>query len=415
MLELSVNLPLAEGQARTYLPNILVNPPLPKQRCIHHSQKKRSASCRRYCRRTFQRWSAAIALMHARRMLHPRYVECQGFSYRCCNPHLARCLVVSFQYSLKKGVDFGDPDRIHLEDLNAIEKHIICPVRLYAQVIKIEGAREQSKGATQKSEGGKPSQYSLRGSVICFKHESTTVCSDLLSVENMKKDLQLQFVGPDGGWDWMYNRCYGKDPAKLVGEAYKIYSWLKILKLVNPNYKDMPDLPDVRVISTRLAQLAEELSKESIQTFDNGRVEENMMAKDDIARVRNAMSDEEDGRPAEEAEAVERSNESEEDGGDDAQQEESDNGGAANIPMRYLLVTSQDESANQNAGDSSHTTLKGAAELFGIDVSRAVRAYNREAAVDNTDNEDERIIGNKEEFNRDILGKCEVSLRGESF
>ena len=213
----------------------------------------------------------------------------------------------------------------------------------------------------------------------------------------------------------MYNRCYGKDPAKLVGEAYKIYSWLKILKLVNPNYKDMPDLPDVRVISTRLAQLAEELSKESIQTFDNGRVEENMMAKDDIARVRNAMSDEEDGRPAEEAEAVERSNESEEDGGDDAQQEESDNGGAANIPMRYLLVTSQDESANQNAGDSSHTTLKGAAELFGIDVSRAVRAYNREAAVDNTDNEDERIIGNKEEFNRDILGKCEVSLRGESF
>lgn len=231
----------------------------------------------------------------------------------------------------------------------------------------------------------------------------------------MKKDLQLQFVGPDGGWDWMYNRCYGKDPAKLVGEAYKIYSWLKILKLVNPNYKDMPDLPDVRVISTRLAQLAEELSKESIQTFDNGRVEENMMAKDDIARVRNAMSDEEDGRPAEEAEAVERSNESEEDGGDDAQQEESDNGGAANIPMRYLLVTSQDESANQNAGDSSHTTLKCAAELFGIDVSRAVRAYNREAAVDNTDNEDERIIGNKEEFNRDILGKCEVSLRGESF
>jgi len=331
------------------------------------------------------------------------------------------------KYSLKNGVDFGDPDRIHLEDLNAIEKHIISPVRLYAQVIKMEGAKEQSKGAAQRSDGGRPSQYTLRGSVICFKHESTAVCSDLLSVENMKRDLQLQFVGPDGGWDWMYNRCYGKDPARLVGEAYKIYAWLKFLKLVHPAYEDMPDLPAVEEISARLATLAEELMEESFKTLDDVRLKESMKARDDIARVRNAMSDDEDGRPAEEAEGGNARGEQpdgrgEAEDGEEADDQEEVEAGPAGTPMRYVLMTGQGDTANQNPGDSVHETLRSVAELFGTDVNEAARDYRRTAAGERADSvvgrtdrdDDERILANEDQYNCDIIDEEDNVVRRDS-
>lgn len=290
-------------------------------------------------------------------------------------------------------------------------------MRLYAQVIKMEGAKEQSKGAAQRSDGGRPSQYTLRGSVICFKHESTAVCSDLLSVENMKRDLQLQFVGPDGGWDWMYNRCYGKDPARLVGEAYKIYAWLKFLKLVHPAYEDMPDLPAVEEISARLATLAEELMEESFKTLDDVRLKESMKARDDIARVRNAMSDDEDGRPAEEAEGGNARGEQpdgrgEAEDGEEADDQEEVEAGPAGTPMRYVLMTGQGDTANQNPGDSVHETLRSVAELFGTDVNEAARDYRRTAAGERADSvvgrtdrdDDERILANEDQYNCDIIG-----------
>jgi len=263
-------------------------------------------------------------------------------------------------------------------------------VRLYAQVIKLEGAREQGKGATQGSEGRKPKQLTLRGSVICFRQESVEVCSNLLSLENMKKDLQLQFVGPDGGWDWMYHRCYGGDPARLVGEAHKIYSWLRVLSLVNPYYEDMTELPPADEISSRLKALAEELVEDSFRTLDDARLNESMKARDDIARVRNAISSDDDSPPAESA-GVE--------GGED----EDDEGGASSTSMRYVLVTSPDSTANENARDSVHGTLKSAAKMFGVDVNKEARAYNRTAGGDKPVEEEGDCTSDEEEFGGECL------------
>ena len=275
-------------------------------------------------------------------------------------------------------------------------------MRLYAQVQKIETAADQGKGATLESCGGKPRQQTLRGSVICFRQESVEVCSRLLSLENMKKDLQLQFVGPEGGWDWLYHRCYGRDPARLVGEAHKIYSWLRVLSLVNPYYEDMTDLPPVEDIRRRLSDLAEELIKDSFKTMDDGRLMESMKARDDIARVRNAVPSDE-GSPSTDSGASgaeeTRGEDGEGDGGGggiEGGAEEEDEGGLSKTPMRYVLVTSPDSTANENALDSVHGTLKSAAELFGVDVSREAWEYSRTAGAERSDDNDSSSTSEEE-------------------
>ena len=55
-------------------------------------------------------------------------------------------------------------------------------------------------------------------------------------------------------------------------------------------------------------------------------------------------------------------------------------------------------------------TMRSAAELFGIDVSRAAWDYSRKSAAERGNkNDDDRILGTEEEFDREINGTSEFA------
>ena len=95
-------------------------------------------------------------------------------------------------YSLAKGVDFGDADRIGLEPLSVFKSHILLPVRTYIKVVKIETNTGRRREHTQST---------LKGSCIYFPHDSPRVLCKLFSEENMKSDICVQFVGSRGEYD----------------------------------------------------------------------------------------------------------------------------------------------------------------------------------------------------------------------
>ena len=95
-------------------------------------------------------------------------------------------------YSLAKGVDFGDADRIGLEPLSVFESHIISPVRTYIKVVKIETNSGRRREHTQST---------LKGSCIYFPHDSPRVLCEVFSKENMKSDICIQFSGSRGEYD----------------------------------------------------------------------------------------------------------------------------------------------------------------------------------------------------------------------
>ena len=95
-------------------------------------------------------------------------------------------------YSLAKGVDFGDADRIGLEPLSVFESHILSPVRTYIKVVKIETNTGRRREHTQST---------LKGSCIYFPHDSPRVLCELFSEENMKSDICIQFAGSRGEYD----------------------------------------------------------------------------------------------------------------------------------------------------------------------------------------------------------------------
>ena len=88
--------------------------------------------------------------------------------------------------SLKSGVDYGSPERVGLEPLSLMERHIISPVRHFSQVVKISSNTGRQKEHTQSA---------IKGHSICFEHDSPKVCSNLLSPDTLKEDIVIQIVG----------------------------------------------------------------------------------------------------------------------------------------------------------------------------------------------------------------------------
>jgi hypothetical protein len=79
----------------------------------------------------------------------------------------------------------------------------------------------------------------LSGHVISFRQDSIEKLSTILpDIESTKEDLKVVFVGPTEKSE--INRtqatisCYD-----LQVRSNVIYAWLKLLKAINPNYKDV--------------------------------------------------------------------------------------------------------------------------------------------------------------------------------
>merc|ERR1712232_786322 len=70
-----------------------------------------------------------------------------------------------------------------------------------------------------------------------------STCSKLLSVPSLTSDIALQFVGAEGEYDYMYDQLYKINSANILGKAHNIYSWYKVLRVVNKLYIDEPEAP----------------------------------------------------------------------------------------------------------------------------------------------------------------------------
>ena len=185
-------------------------------------------------------------------------------------------------FSLKSGVDYGSPERVGLEPLSLMERHIISPVRHFSQVIKISSNTGRQKEHTQSA---------IKGHSICFDHDSPKVCGNLLSPNTIKKDILIQFVGPDGEYDKLLNKVKTMKSSHLYARAHVVYQWLAALKKIkNPLYKDEPDLPNLESVQNSLRTTIDSLIDESINTFDSNALDRTEVKKDDVAGIR-ASSD----------------------------------------------------------------------------------------------------------------------------
>ena len=180
--------------------------------------------------------------------------------------------------SLKAGVDYGSPDRVGLEDLSLMERHIISKVRHFAQVFKISSNTGRQREHTQSV---------IKGHSICFEHDSPRVCSGLLSPETIKEDIVIHFVGPDGEHDKLLQKVKNSNSSHLHARAYVVYQWLAALKKVgHPLYQDEPELPSLESIQSTIDEAVESLLEESINTFDSKAQERSDIKRDDVAGIR---------------------------------------------------------------------------------------------------------------------------------
>ena len=179
--------------------------------------------------------------------------------------------------SIAKGVDFGDIHRIGLEPLTMFERHALSLVRPYLKVVKIETNRGRRVEHTQSA---------LKACCIHFDHNAPSVCCDLLSRKSLTDEIILQFVGSGGDYDDMYKRFFDTNSANIKGRAHVIYSWHKVLCVVNKLYQNEPPAPPFNEFSNNLKQANKDLVKRAFTSKDEMAVLDADIARDDIAQIR---------------------------------------------------------------------------------------------------------------------------------
>ena len=156
-----------------------------------------------------------------------------------------RCNEKPPPYSLKY-VDFGNPHRLGLLPLTAMERAIIARVRHYQAVVKV---RVDLGGLASADSGAVRSQ--LKSHCILFPHDAPDVAPSglLLGARRMSKPLiRLQFMGPQGAIDHLSMETFRTCSPGVYGRWHVVYSWLAVLSRVNGNYSSyaLPGVEQVR-------------------------------------------------------------------------------------------------------------------------------------------------------------------------
>lgn len=157
------------------------------------------------------------------------------------------------------------------------ERHALSLVRPYLKVIKIESNSGRRVEHTQSA---------LKACCIHFDHNAPSVCSDLLSRKSLTDEIVLQFVGAGGEYDDMYKRFFDTNSANIKGRAHVIYSWHKVLCVVNKLYQNEPPAPAFDEFSNRLQQANKDLAQRAFKTTDEQAVLAADIARDDVAQIR---------------------------------------------------------------------------------------------------------------------------------
>ena len=143
-------------------------------------------------------------------------------------------------YSLAKGVNFGDFRRIGLEEPNLFERVAISRVRFYMCVIKMKYQYDVGKIRSNNRH--------LKGHAISFDHDAPEVVSNIFSEEGFKKTIKLVLMGENDQMDMLAKDTIGT--FSLTGRAYVLYQWIACLKVINRYYKDisLPPFEEVKSI-----------------------------------------------------------------------------------------------------------------------------------------------------------------------
>ena len=60
-----------------------------------------------------------------------------------------------------------------------------------------------------------------------------------------------------------------------MGQAYDLYTWYSVLKVVNKLYEDQPDPPLFVEFQSRLEEVNKDILESALKTFDDSLVENN--------------------------------------------------------------------------------------------------------------------------------------------
>ena len=239
-------------------------------------------------------------------------------------------------FSLKKGVDFGDPERLGLPIPNDLERHMIATVRLYLKVVKVNETKDSS--ATRKS---------VSGHGIAFNQDSPEVVANQLffDMDRLKRCIKICLVGPDGELDRLAQRVL--DNPNITGRGYVVHAWLSVLIAIgNHHYRHIPPLPSLSQMNEMCKEVNAHLIKSADRVTDEIIVDHDDALGDDMAKVRTA----------------------DEGSSDEAQHNE------AEKPVAHSFVS--DSNCDNTPDLVNRRTLLGAAMACGIERDKSIRESN---------------------------------------
>ena len=168
--------------------------------------------------------------------LHPELVELDDAGCEVAYLCQSCCKATNADQGLPKnsiaaGVDFGYFARVGLEYPNLHEMAIISKMRNYVGYAKL------------KENSGPNANFTLNrlsAHTVLFADDSTGVVARCWDEGHMEECIKLQLICPDGKKDRLIQKTLGD--SRILGRAYVVYQWLKVLETINPCYSSKEHL-----------------------------------------------------------------------------------------------------------------------------------------------------------------------------
>jgi hypothetical protein len=147
------------------------------------------------------------------------------------------------KHSIAAGLDFGLSERLDLPKLTLVEEYVISQARLLVSIVKLTGFHVAQK------------QSGKRGHVIVFPQDSKKLEDELQKcfhsanpgpifprTEKIHEYISIAFVGSRVQWEALVpdlRKGCKTHFQNLQVRVPIVYQWLKVLKAVNPHYRDI--------------------------------------------------------------------------------------------------------------------------------------------------------------------------------
>ena len=226
--------------------------------------------------------------------LHPEFVDIDPST----NEETA-CLCSACTKSVKKfekpresianGIDFGDPDRVGLVELNEHEQAIIALVRHATRYVKIKPNVGASKSSAHKREMLEHKRVNRH--VILFEHNAVHVASkEVWDAESWFGALKFMFVGPKDQMEQMVADTF--ETYCLLARPFAIYQWLSVLKEVNKLYRNI-EIPTFQYVKDQVKILREKLRADAFKESGDASLLHEHTIGGDVAQQRHGGREDE--------------------------------------------------------------------------------------------------------------------------